>query len=392
MAAQVHTEELWTPANKVTMVRILLVPVFVAVLIAPWSKEAGILEAIKPWFAAAIFIALSATDALDGYLARSRGEVTDFGKFADPLADKLLVAAALLGLIELGVLPSWVALIIISREFIVSGVRMVAASKGEVIAASWYGKVKTVLQMIAIVLFIVKDSYVITDFNLALHDGLYVLSWLVMLAAIVMTILSMVDYVYKARHLIGFGSSRSRKRAMQAAVENDLDNHEEELIEMLLSSEELAASVVQHAREQGVTIATAESCTGGLVAGTITSVAGSSDVFEGSVVSYSNQVKMKSLGVDVDVLDSFGAVSEAVACQMAEGARSQLGVDYAVSLTGIAGPGGGSADKPVGTVWIGIASARGSFAELHRFDGDRSSVREHAVIAALFLLDKAMFA
>ena len=115
---------LWTPANIVTLVRILLVPVFVVAIISPWPTyipDWHNAELCKPWVAALIFAILSCTDALDGYLARSRGEVTNFGKFIDPLADKILVAAALLALIELQVLPSWVALLIIAREFIVSG-------------------------------------------------------------------------------------------------------------------------------------------------------------------------------------------------------------------------------------------------------------------------------
>ena len=123
---------LWTPANIVTLVRILLVPVFVVAIISPWPTyipDWHNAELCKPWVAALIFAILSCTDALDGYLARSRGEVTNFGKFIDPLADKILVAAALLALIELQVLPSWVALLIIAREFIVSGLRMLVATR-----------------------------------------------------------------------------------------------------------------------------------------------------------------------------------------------------------------------------------------------------------------------
>ena len=129
-----------------------------------------------------------------------RNQVTDFGKFMDPLADKILVTAALLVLIELGALPSWVVLLIVAREFIVSGVRMVAASKGEVIAASWYGKFKTVFQMIAIVLFVVKESPVLHDASESVYLAVYALSWFVMLIALVLTVVSMVDYVSKARH------------------------------------------------------------------------------------------------------------------------------------------------------------------------------------------------
>ena len=108
MAQGAVHEKLWTPANVVTLLRICLVPVFVVAIISPWPEYFPFwadAEASKPWIAAGIFILLAATDGLDGYLARSRGEVTNFGKFIDPLADKILVAAALLALIELGVLP-----------------------------------------------------------------------------------------------------------------------------------------------------------------------------------------------------------------------------------------------------------------------------------------------
>ena len=132
-----------TPANVVTIIRILLVPVFVVAIISPWPSYIPSwpdADLWKPWIAAFIFTVLSCTDAVDGYLARSRGEVTNFGKFIDPLADKILVAAALLALVELQLLPSWVALVILGREFIVSGLRMLVATHGIVIAASWYGK------------------------------------------------------------------------------------------------------------------------------------------------------------------------------------------------------------------------------------------------------------
>ena len=202
MAQGAVHEKLWTPANVVTLLRICLVPVFVVAIISPWPEYFPFwadAEASKPWIAAGIFILLAATDGLDGYLARSRGEVTNFGKFIDPLADKILVAAALLALIELGVLPSWVALVILTREFIVSGIRMVAASQGVVIAASWYGKAKTVAQIVAIVLFIVKDSVVITDPQGVLHNPLYLVSWLAMLIALALTVISMLDYFVKAK-------------------------------------------------------------------------------------------------------------------------------------------------------------------------------------------------
>lgn len=193
-----------TAANRVTLVRVVLIPVFLVILLAK-------LPVWGPWLAAAVFTLLAATDAVDGYLARSRNEVTTFGKFIDPLADKLLVTAALVALVDLDKLPSWIALIIISRELVVSGLRMVAVAEGRVIAASNYGKVKTVLQIMAIVGFIVMDSSVIPDVvgpHLAL--GFWWLAWIVMIAAIIATIASMIDYFYHARDIITGPWTRGR--------------------------------------------------------------------------------------------------------------------------------------------------------------------------------------
>lgn len=204
-----HAPEDWhTPANYVTLVRIILVPVFVVTLLVPWTNwvfipaaadpTLNVLDYWKPWIAAAVFAFISCTDGIDGYLARSRNEVTNFGKFLDPLADKILVMSALLALIELGDLPSWVVLVIIAREFIVSGVRMVAASEGRVIAASWWGKWKTGITIAAILLFIVKRSDFIVAQGDAFFWGFYVFSWCVMGAALALTLISMVDYLKKA--------------------------------------------------------------------------------------------------------------------------------------------------------------------------------------------------
>jgi nicotinamide-nucleotide amidase len=144
--------------------------------------------------------------------------------------------------------------------------------------------------------------------------------------------------------------------------------------------------VLELCRARGLTLATAESCTGGLVAGRLTSVPGSSDVFLGGVVSYADAVKRSELGVPDALLREFGAVSPQVAAAMAEGARSRLGADVAVSVTGIAGPGGATAGKPVGLVYLHAAGPGGSeTAELGR-PGDRATVRTRATVAALHLL------
>jgi PncC family amidohydrolase len=135
-----------------------------------------------------------------------------------------------------------------------------------------------------------------------------------------------------------------------------------------------------------LTIATAESCTGGLLAGRITEVSGSSAYFVGGVVSYSYSAKEALLGVDHDTLLAEGAVSEAVARQMARGARTRLQTDVAVSITGVAGPTGGTPDKPVGLTWIGLSDSTGERAERFVWEGDRGENREQSVEAALQML------
>ncbi len=137
---------------------------------------------------------------------------------------------------------------------------------------------------------------------------------------------------------------------------------------------------------QGLTCATAESCTGGGIGSAITSVAGSSAVYLGGVVSYANDVKEHVLGVKAETLATVGAVSADCAAQMAEGARNLLKSDIAVSVTGIAGPGGGTPEKPVGLVWFGLASAAGVRTEKVLFAGNREEVRRQAILHALGLL------
>ena len=139
----------------------------------------------------------------------------------------------------------------------------------------------------------------------------------------------------------------------------------------------------------GMTCATAESCTGGGVGAAITAIPGSSAVYLGGVVSYANEVKSGVLGVKEETLSAFGAVSSETAAEMAAGARRLMGADIAVSVTGIAGPGGGTPEKPVGLVWFGIASVGGVRTEKAIFSGDRASVREQAAVHALGMLTAA---
>lgn len=380
-------DKLWTPANIVTLIRICLVPVFVLAILSPWPEWVGLpgitMEA-KCVIAAGIFILISCTDWIDGYLARSRGEVTDFGKFMDPLADKILVTAALIALVELAVLPGWPVLIILAREFIVSGIRMVAASKGTVIAASWYGKAKTVFQIIAIVLFLLKDSLTFTTAAGAFTNPMFVLSWTVMVIALILTVMSMLDYLVKARHLLkGSAGAKTAKAAAPSAAPT-------EIAALQKAIDEQARIVVEKATAAGATVATAESLTGGLIAAMLTSVPGSSASVRGGIVSYVNEVKAELLGVSEDVLARQGAVDELVALQMARGALRELGSDVSVAVTGIAGPTGAEPGKPVGTVWIGCATAKKTHAACHHFGGGREAVRLQTVLIALRTMEEAL--
>ncbi|WP_298127317.1 CDP-diacylglycerol--glycerol-3-phosphate 3-phosphatidyltransferase, partial [uncultured Clostridium sp.] len=157
-------------ANKLTMIRILLVPVFLLFITVKNIPYGSIIATV-------IFIIASITDQLDGYIARSRNQITNFGKFMDPLADKLLVTAALVSLVELKLVASWAVVVILAREFAVSGLRTLAASNGKIIAASWWGKIKTVTQMVAILLLLLKvniytsvDAINFVDNNLFLNS------------------------------------------------------------------------------------------------------------------------------------------------------------------------------------------------------------------------------
>ncbi|MCY6483918.1 CDP-diacylglycerol--glycerol-3-phosphate 3-phosphatidyltransferase [Clostridium aestuarii] len=168
-------------ANKLTMIRIILVPVFLAFMVV--NKPSTII------IATIIFILASITDKLDGYIARKRNEITKFGKFMDPLADKLLVTSALISLVEYGIIPAWVSMIIIGREFAVTGLRTIAASEGIIIAASWWGKIKTVTQMSAIICGLITLVYNYIFIKYA--------TYVILTAAVIITIISGVDYFVK---------------------------------------------------------------------------------------------------------------------------------------------------------------------------------------------------
>ena len=169
--------------NKLTMFRVILIPFFIVFLLAsltPYDK----------WIALVIFIIASLTDLLDGKIARKYNLVTNFGKFMDPLADKLLVCSALICLIELDKIPSWMVIVIIAREFIISGFRLVASDNGVVIAASYWGKFKTTFQMVAVCLLIADIA------------ALTVVTQIILWITVVLTVVSLTDYLIKNKDVM----------------------------------------------------------------------------------------------------------------------------------------------------------------------------------------------
>ena len=172
--------------NKLTVARVIMIPFFVFFLLADPSN------ALYKWIALGIFIVASLTDMLDGKIARKYNLITDFGKFMDPLADKLLVCSAMIGLIQLGRIPAWIVIVIISREFVISGFRLIAADNGRVIAASYWGKFKTTFQMIMVILMIANiENYAVS-----------IVTQIVMWVALALTIISLVDYLVKNKDVI----------------------------------------------------------------------------------------------------------------------------------------------------------------------------------------------
>ncbi len=184
--------------NKITLSRVLMIPIFMIFMIVDfgWTTISfgGTEMPLEHLVGALIFVLASMTDWLDGYLARKHNLITNMGKFLDPLADKLLVAAALIILVEMGLAPAWVVILILSREFAVTGLRLVLVGEGEVVAASSMGKIKTVTQLIAIIVLL---------FNNAFFEAMNIPFGTIMLyIALFFTVLSGIDYFYKNRHAL----------------------------------------------------------------------------------------------------------------------------------------------------------------------------------------------
>lgn len=196
---------IWTPANVVTCVRILFIPVFMVICDLSYHNDSGQANAALAFVAFALYVVLSLTDKVDGYLARSRHEITDFGKFLDPIADKLLVFSALLLLMDMGYVNLWFVFIILVREFLVSAMRMVASAAGVVIAADGLGKVKTAVTMVAICSYLFTFAFSTLTASVGVSPVsivLLMISNVLMVAAVVLTVVSGIQYLWKSRDVI----------------------------------------------------------------------------------------------------------------------------------------------------------------------------------------------
>lgn len=192
---------IWTPANVITSVRICFIPVFMLLTVLSRDAMGALTHPAFATGACVLYILLSLTDKLDGSLARKRNEITDFGKFLDPIADKLLVFSALLLLLDQGYVNVWVVFIILLREFLVSALRMVASAAGEVIAADSLGKAKTAVTMVSLCGFYV--AFALEALGMGdLTVWILGISQALMVAAVVLTVVSGIQYIWNARDIV----------------------------------------------------------------------------------------------------------------------------------------------------------------------------------------------
>jgi CDP-diacylglycerol--glycerol-3-phosphate 3-phosphatidyltransferase len=338
--------------NALTASRLVAIPVLMALLLMRFPGHDQV--------AAALFILFSFTDTLDGELARRTGTVSDFGKFLDPLADKLFVLSVLIVLVQEDLVAAWVVVVIFSRELVITILRSVAANQGHVISAAPLGKTKTITQMGAVALLILQRPY----------PALVPVADIAVLVAILFTLWSGIDYLWRFRHLIGRADSSGNARVASNGP----------------AQSTLASELASVLRGSGLTVAVAESSTGGMVGALITDQPGSSEYFLGGVLTYSNEAKRDELGVAQELLDTVGAVSKEVADAMAKGVRARFGASLGVAVTGIAGPQADGSAKPVGLTYVAVASGRGSSTREFRLAGDRVSNRREAAAEALRML------
>lgn len=340
--------------NILTLSRLLAIPALMVLLVARFPGH-------DQW-AAGIFLVASLTDTADGNIARATGQVTELGKFLDPLADKLFILSVLIAMVQEGLLAAWIVVLIFGREMLITILRALSATQGHVIAATPFGKTKTVTQVGAVVLLILARPY----------PQLHLLASAAIALAVVFTIWSGADYLWRFRDVLLRPDPVGPGAGAVAPA--------------LPAVDPLAARVGAAVQSAGLTVGSAESCTGGLLAKLLTDQPGSSAWFQGGIVAYSNEVKESVVGVPAPLIREHGAVSAEVAGALAAGARERLGTDLGVGITGIAGPGADGSSKPVGLTFIAVAGGSGVEVRRFQFEGDRWAVRRQAAEQAMELI------
>ncbi len=322
----------------ITYTRIVLTPLFMYL----------VFKDLQFW-AIFVFVIASGTDFFDGYIARKTNSATIFGAIMDPIADKFLITSALIALVEKGLLSSWIVVLIIFREYFISGLRIFASQRNISISAHFSGKVKTVLQMSMIISLIAQYQY----------------AFILVYLTLILTIYSGIEYTIKYTRTLKKGS---------------IDDKLKEVHKLLL--------------EKGLTISVCESCTGGLLGSYLSKLPKSSNFFKGGIISYMSQIKEKVLGISKDLIEEKGVVSKEVAELMCKNTREIFESDISVSITGLAGPTPGDGkdrEKPIGLVYIGLINNKG-YKKIQEFlfKGDRESIRKKACESALSMIKESL--
>ncbi|MBO0682640.1 MAG: CDP-diacylglycerol--glycerol-3-phosphate 3-phosphatidyltransferase [Candidatus Dormibacteraeota bacterium] len=347
--------------NSLTIARLVAVPVLMVLILVEFPYHDQI--------AAVVFVLASLTDTLDGNLARARGQVTELGKFLDPLADKLFILSVLIVLVQVRQLAAWVVVVIFGRELLITVLRSLSATQGRVIAATPWGKTKTVSQVLAVLLLILQRPY----------PQLQIWATVVVGFAVAFTVLSGADYLWRFRHVLLLRGDPERQELSAGAGAGSGSGSDSPVDPRM-------RDVHQRLADGHLKVAVAESCTGGLLAAALTDQPGSSAYFSGGVVAYSNEVKQGLLGVPAELISRHGAVSAEVAEAMAGSVRRLLGADIGVAVTGIAGPEADGTEKPVGLTHVWVDGPEGGEGVRFVFSGDRWANRRAAVAEALKLL------
>ena len=337
-----------------------------------------------------VFILAAFTDYLDGHIARKRNLVTDFGKFLDPIADKLLNDVMMIFLLVPQVyapnqrsdktmltLLMVCVMIMIARDLIVDGIRLVAVKKGEVIAANIFGKIKTVLQMVAIP-FLLLNNFPFSYFDSTWPQYLQISNLLFYLATFA-SLLSGIIYIVQNKHVLKSGEKKTEEECKCCACLEEQEETVQEAQEEKRDDFYDFHPLFDALKERGLTLGSVESLTGGLFSSSFTSIPGASSIYKGSLITYSAEEKINLAHVDKKVIDEHGVVSEETVVEMARNGKDVLGVDVCVAITGNAGPTSDIDNKPVGEVHIAVAVNNRTIFETLSLIGDRDDIRSMCV-------------